>query len=116
MVCKQVMIVNPSGLHARPASEFVREAKRFLCSIKIRNLDIPEEEEAVNAKNIMAVLSLGIGPGCHVELSAEGEDEEAALDSLTALIGEGLGESVEVFPAEEMSGSDGEESPIETDE
>ena len=114
MVCKQVMIVNRSGLHARPASEFVREAKRFLSTVKIRNLDVPEEE-AVNAKNIMAVLSLGIGPGCHVELSAEGEDEEAALDGLVNLIGEGLGEPVEVF-TEEASVPDGEESPVETEE
>ena len=101
MVRAQALILNPSGLHARPAAEFVREAKRFLSHVHIRNLDLPEEE-AVNAKNVMAVLSLGIGPGCTVELETEGPDEEEAVQALVSLIRSGIGEPVpETEEAEE---------------
>ena len=101
MVRAQALILNPSGLHARPAAEFVREAKRFLSHVRIRNLDLPEEE-ALNAKNVMAVLSLGIGPGCTVELETEGPDEEEAVQALTDLIRSGIGEPIpETEEAEE---------------
>lgn len=101
MVRAQALILNPSGLHARPAAEFVREAKRFLSHVRIRNLDLPEEA-AVNAKNVMAVLSLGIGPGCTVELETEGPDEEDAAQALVSLIRSGIGEPVrETAEAEE---------------
>ena len=113
MVRAQALILNQSGLHARPAAEFVREAKRFLSHVRIRNLDLPGED-AVNAKNVMAVLSLGIGPGCTVELETEGTDEEDAAQALTALIRSGIGEPLpedpENVPAEKTENSPGTET------
>ena len=93
MYCRKTVVVNPSGLHAKPASSFVREAKRFTSQIVIANHDLPDKEP-VNAKNIISILSLGIGPGCNIELAAEGPDEEAAVDFLVALIESGFGEEV----------------------
>ena len=91
MVSKQTVVINPSGLHARPASDFVKAAKAFDSKIKIANLDLPEEDP-MNAKSIISILALGIGPGCNVEITAEGDDEEEAVDSLIALIDSGFGE------------------------
>ena len=94
MYCRKTVVVNPSGLHARPASDFVREAKRFLSDIVIANLDAPDTEP-VSAKNVFGILSLGISEGCAVEIAASGPDEEEAAEALAALIESGLGEPVE---------------------
>lgn len=89
MYKKTTTILNKSGLHARPASDFVKEAGKFGSKITIRRLD---EDEEANAKSIVFLLSLGIGQGVEVELSAKGEDEQQAVDSLVALIESGFGE------------------------
>lgn len=91
MYCKKTVVINPSGLHAKPASIFVREAKKYTSHIVIANLDLTENEP-VNAKSIIPILSLGIGPGNHVELAAEGPDEQIAVDDLVSLIEGGFGE------------------------
>ena len=104
MYCRKTVVVNPSGLHAKPASTFVREAKRFVSQIVIANHDLPDKEP-VNAKNIISILSLGIGPGCNIELAAEGPDEEAAVNSLVELIESGFGEDV-ITPAAEEENND----------
>jgi phosphocarrier protein len=90
MYRKTVTVINASGLHARPGSDFVHAAAEFTSKITIRRLD--EEDDPVNAKSIAFVLSLGIGKGVDVELAAEGPDEQRAVDSLAAFIGSGLGE------------------------
>jgi phosphotransferase system HPr (HPr) family protein len=77
-------------LHARPGSDFVREAAKFSSKITIRRMD--EDESPVNAKSIAFVLSLGVGKGIEVELAAEGDDERDAVDSLCSFIESGLGE------------------------
>ncbi len=84
-------VINKTGLHARPASDFVKEAKKFESKIKIANLDTPEEEP-VNAKSIISVLTLGMGRGTNVEIIADGEDEKEAVQALVALIQSGFGE------------------------
>lgn len=91
MYTRQTAIINQTGLHARPASDFVTEAKKYTSKITIRNLS-DQNAEAVNAKSIVRILSEGMGPGTNVEISAEGEDETAAVDSLVALIDSGFGE------------------------
>lgn len=58
MYQKTTMIKNPSGLHARPASEFIACAKKFNAKIAIGRTN---EEEKVNAKSMVLLLSLGIG-------------------------------------------------------
>jgi len=81
---------NRTGLHARPASDFVKAAKSFNCEINIYRAG--EADEKVNAKSIVMLLSLGLGRGETVGIAAEGEDAPAAVDALTGLIESGFGE------------------------
>lgn len=91
MYTKQTVLVNPSGMHARPASDFVASAKTFASKVFVRNLDVTGAEP-VNAKSILSILTLGMAKGTHVEVSAEGCDEQAAVEKLIALIESGFGE------------------------
>ena len=90
MYKKTVTIINKRGLHARPVSDFVNMAAQFKSKITIRRLD--EDDDPVNAKSIAFVLSLGISKGVEVELAANGEDEQEAIDTLVGLINEGFGD------------------------
>ena len=90
MYKKTTRVINKTGLHARPGSDFVNAAKKFASKITIRRLD--EDEDPVNAKSIAFVLSLGIGRGIEVELAASGEDEQIAVDTLVDLINGGFGD------------------------
>ena len=90
MITAQVQIINPSGLHARPAADFVVEAKKYASTVRIRNLD--ENGEFVNGKSALRLLSQAFESGTTVELCVEGPDEQAAADALTALISSGFGE------------------------
>jgi phosphocarrier protein len=90
MYKKTTRVINKTGLHARPGSDFVNAAKKFASKITIRRLD--EDEEPVNAKSIAFVLSLGIGRGIEVELAASGEDEQNAVDTLVDMINGGFGD------------------------
>lgn len=91
MYSKTTTVVNPSGLHARPASLFVEEAKKFSSRVTVRTA-AEGTDDAVNAKSIVLLLTLGIGPGTEVEISANGEDEAQAVESLVTLIQSGFGE------------------------
>lgn len=90
MYKQKTKIINPTGLHARPASDFVAMAKNFTSKIKID--DLTNDDLPANAKSIIMLLSLGLVQGTDVEISAEGEDEEAAVRSLVELIESGFGE------------------------
>lgn len=90
MYQKDVIVRNPSGLHARPASEFVAKAKGFQSKISIRRSG--DESFFGNAKSIIIMLSMGVGQGDSVEIMADGPDEQAAVDALVALIESGFGE------------------------
>lgn len=88
MTKKQVEIVNKTGLHARPASDFVLEAKKYESKITIcRENGVP-----VNAKSVVRILAEGIGQGTKIEIAAEGTDEEQAAASLAALVESGFRE------------------------
>jgi phosphocarrier protein len=89
MVKKQTTIMNKTGLHARPASEFVAAATKFKSKITIKRIDSDKE---ANVKSIVFVLSLGLTRGTQVEIAASGEDEVEAVDTLVALIESGFGE------------------------
>ncbi len=81
MYSKEVVIANKTGLHARPASEFVKEASKFKSSITIEF-----KEKKINAKSIINVLSMGISAGSTILISADGEDEKQAVDQLVNLV------------------------------
>ena len=91
MKSARVTIINPTGLHARPASEFVSKAKQFSSRITIKNA-AQEASAPVNAKSIIHLLTLGLSQGAVAEITAEGEDESAAVETLKQLVESGLGE------------------------
>ena len=84
---RQVVITNASGLHARPATFFIQKANCYKCSVWVE-----KDDRKVNAKSLLGVLSLGIAKGMTITLIADGQDEDAALDGLTALINSGFAE------------------------
>lgn len=89
MHARKVMIKNPTGLHARPASEFVQCAEAFESKIEIRRAG---EAESVNAKSMVLLLTLGLCQGEEAEITASGVDEVKAADSLASLVESGFGE------------------------
>ena len=92
MYSKKTTVINRTGLHARPASQFIEMAKRFSSRIQISNLSLDDEDNIGNAKSIIFVLALGMGQGSQIEIFAVGEDEQEAVDSLIALVDSGFGE------------------------
>ena len=88
MVTKQVEFINKTGLHARPASDFVMLAKKYESKITI----CKEGGEPVNAKSVVRLLAEGIGQGTKAELAAEGSDEAEAIEALAGLVASGFGE------------------------
>lgn len=88
---QQTIVQNKTGLHARPASDFVLKAKEFQSDVTIRNMD--SGNLPVNGKSILRLLGEGIVCGTHVEISADGIDAESAVTSLVALIESGFGKS-----------------------
>ena len=90
MIEREFIIRNKVGLHARPASLFVQTAKKFESKITIR-----KEENEVNAKSIIGVLSLGAEKGDRVVIKIEGEDEREALKEIEELFNTNFGEDNE---------------------
>lgn len=84
---KELIVQNKTGLHARPASEFVKKASTFQSGIFIEF-----GEKNINAKSIVGILSAGIGYGSKIILAAEGDDEEEAVEVLSKLISEEMDE------------------------
>ena len=83
-------IINPTGLHARPASTFAKTAGKYKSKIMIARAD--HIDNAVNAKSMVMLLSLSAAQGVSVCISAEGDDEQEAITALVALIKSGFGE------------------------
>jgi phosphotransferase system HPr (HPr) family protein len=81
---------NAAGLHARPAARFVQTAASFASAITVRN--ITRGTSVVDAKAILAVLTLGAERGHVIEVSAAGPDEVEGLAAMRALVESGLGE------------------------
>lgn len=87
----ELVVTNPSGLHARPATLFTETAARFSARITIENLD--RAKGPVDAKSILMLLTAGVSRDQRVRLAADGPDEEEALAALAALVESGLGEA-----------------------
>lgn len=85
---KEFNIIAETGIHARPATLLVQTASKFNSDI---NLEY--KGKSVNLKSIMGVMSLGVGQGADVTISAEGADEvEAIAGIVETLQKEGLAE------------------------
>lgn len=83
MYSKIVKVCNETGLHARPASIFIKEANKYQSDIYIKRLN---DDTVVNAKSIIMILSMGLLQGEEIQLSAEGTDEIDAINSLKDII------------------------------
>ncbi|WP_438353377.1 dihydroxyacetone kinase phosphoryl donor subunit DhaM [Microbacterium sp. CJ88] len=86
----EAVIVNPSGLHARPAAEFVRTARRY--DAEVRVADLASGAAPVSGGSLLALLALGMRTGARVRISATGPQATEALDALRALVEDGFGE------------------------
>ena len=75
----RLTVIDPSGLHARPAARFVQAASRFSSHITIRH-----DGREADAKSLIALLGLTIRPSTEITLTADGPDAEEALAALAA--------------------------------
>ncbi len=87
---REVLLRNRHGLHARPAALFVEMSNRFQSKITVRNGAAEE-----NAKNILAVMTLGAGPGTLLTICAIGPDAQEAVAALVKLVEDNFGEPEE---------------------
>lgn len=74
-------IINKLGLHARAAAKLTRAAEQFSSVISVT-----KDNTSINAKSIMQVMMLAAGKGTEIVITAEGEDADAALATLSELI------------------------------
>jgi len=81
MYKEEITLTNETGLHARPASLFVKESAKYESEIKL----IKEGQE-YNGKSIMGILSMGASKGDKLTIQAEGKDEEEAVKGLIELL------------------------------
>lgn len=72
-----VTVIDPVGLHARPATVAVNVASKFKCEVKAAY-----KGRTVNMKSIMGVMSLGIPTQSEITVSCEGEDEDVAVKTI----------------------------------
>ncbi len=91
MYSKQTILKNVSGLHARPASDFVALAKTFESKVTVMRLD-DDDAVATNAKSIIKILAQGLAVNTPIEIAADGPDEQEAVDKLVALVDSKFGE------------------------
>ncbi|WP_348766461.1 HPr family phosphocarrier protein [uncultured Salinisphaera sp.] len=87
MPTRELAIVNKLGLHARAASKFVTVASQYNADIRVA-----KDGREVSGKSIMGVMMLAAARGSRIEVTAEGDDAEAALDALDELVRDRFGE------------------------
>jgi phosphocarrier protein len=80
-------IVNALGLHARAATKLVQTASRFPCDV-----ELSRDDQAANGKSVMGVLLLCGSRGTVITVKATGEQADACVDAIGALIAARFGE------------------------
>lgn len=87
MTSRVVTVVNQLGLHARAAARFVHLATRFEAHIRVTR-----DTKVMDGKSIMGILLLAAARGTSITISADGRDEQAAVEALVKLVESGFGE------------------------
>jgi phosphocarrier protein HPr len=77
----KVLVIDPVGLHARPATVAVNAASKFKSEV-----NVSFKGRSVNMKSIMGVMSLGIPTQSEVVISCNGEDEAVAIESIETVL------------------------------
>jgi phosphocarrier protein HPr len=85
LIERDATIVNPLGMHARPAAEFVKTASRFKSHVQV-------SKDGINGKSILGVMMLVAEKGASMHITADGEDAELAMDALISLVAAGFNE------------------------
>lgn len=80
-VQRTVVISNPQGLHARPAELLARLAMQFESEV-----EVIRDDQCVDAKSILHVLTLGAGQGAEIVLQARGADAQQAVEAIARLV------------------------------
>ena len=87
MIARSVTVVNQLGMHARAAAKFVHLATRFESRVRVARQD-----REMDGKSIMGLLLLAAARGTTIRISADGADEQAAVEALVSLVQSGFGE------------------------
>ncbi len=77
----RVEIINKRGLHARASAKFVKTATGFDAEVRVS-----KDGAEVDARSIMGLMMLAAGPGCCIDITADGPQAEGALAALVALV------------------------------
>jgi phosphocarrier protein len=77
----RVEIINKRGLHARASAKFVKTASAFEAEVRVS-----KDGAEVDARSIMGLMMLAAGPGCCIDIAAEGAGADAAVAALVALV------------------------------
>ncbi|WP_304165217.1 HPr family phosphocarrier protein [Phenylobacterium aquaticum] len=78
---QNVEIINKRGLHARASAKFVKLASTFDAEVRVS-----KDGQTVDARSIMGLMMLAAGPGCCIDIEAEGAEAAPAVEALTALV------------------------------
>ncbi|THD51521.1 MAG: HPr family phosphocarrier protein [Phenylobacterium sp.] len=78
---RTVEIVNKRGLHARASAKFVKTAAGFDAEVRVS-----KDGQTVDARSIMGLMMLAAGPGCCIDIEAEGKEAEQAVAALEQLV------------------------------
>ena len=81
LIKKQIQIRNRQGLHARPASLFVKIANKYESEVTVK-----KDNEVANGKSIMGLMTLAANQGSILEVEISGEDAEAAMKEIEAFL------------------------------
>lgn len=81
MIQKEITVNLKQGLHARPATRFVKQAAAFSSQIQI----IKKDQKA-DAKSILGIMSMAVSRGETIMLTADGEDEQEAIKALEQIL------------------------------
>lgn len=84
---KTFTITDDTGVHARPATLLVNKAGQYQSEVELQY-----NGKTVNLKSIMGVMSLGVPKGAEIKVTADGNDEEQALEGIEEVIKQHLGE------------------------
>jgi len=84
----RLTVLDPSGLHARPAAKVVKVASRFTSRIELRSGD-----RTVDVKSLIAVLGLTVRPSAVITLTADGPDADDALAAIVEELGSAIAPS-----------------------
>ncbi|MEP6504293.1 MAG: HPr family phosphocarrier protein [Betaproteobacteria bacterium] len=87
MIRTTLVISNKLGLHARASAKLTKLASSYQCEVFMTR-----NGRRVNAKSIMGIMMLAAGLGSEVELETDGEDEQVASDTISALVKDKFGE------------------------